>query len=202
MSDYPRETEVKLFTPELNIIQQRLESIGAKLIAPRIYERNMRYDNASKSLITSGIVLRLREDSRVRLTYKDPGVIENGIVSRTEIEVEVSDYSLMEAILGKLGYFPSMMYEKYRTTYKIMHTEVVLDEMPYGNFTEIEGDIDAIENVLDELRLSGHKRYTESYSRLFDYAKHHLKLTFNDLTFNNFEGIFATENVFQPPRDS
>jgi adenylate cyclase, class 2 len=201
MSDYPRETEVKLYTPELNIIQQRLESIGAKLIAPRIYERNMRYDNAARSLITSGIVLRLREDSRVRLTYKDPGVIESGIVTRTEIEVEVSDYSLMEAILGKLGYFPAMMYEKYRTTYKIMHTEVVLDEMPYGNFTEIEGDIDAIENVLDELRLSGHKRYTESYSRLFDYAKYNLKLSFNDLTFNNFEGIFAAESAFQPPKD-
>lgn len=199
MSEYPRETEVKLYTPELNVIQQRLESIGAKLIAPRIYERNMRYDNASKSLIAAGIVLRLREDSRVRLTYKDGGVIENGIVSRVELETEVGDYSQMEAILGKLGYFPSMMYEKYRTTYKIMHTEVVLDEMPYGNFTEIEGDIDAIENVLDELRLSGHKRYTESYSRLFDFVKHHMKLSFNDLTFNNFENIFVAENAFQSP---
>jgi hypothetical protein len=77
----------------------------------------------------------------------------------------------------------------------------VLDEMPYGNFTEIEGDIDAIENVLDELRLNGHKRYTESYTRLFDYAKHHLKLSFNDLTFNNFEGITASESMFQPPKD-
>lgn len=199
MSPDYQETEVKLYTPDLTLMQRRLESIGAKLIAPRIYERNMRYDTRDGNLIPQGIVLRLREDSRVRLTYKDPGRVERGVMIRHELEVDVSDYAIMEAILGKLGYFPTMMYEKYRTTYKIMQTEVVLDEMPYGNFTEIEGDIDAIENVIDELRLGGNRRYTVSYARLFDYVKENLKLTFNDLTFNNFEGIQVVESLFTPP---
>jgi len=34
-----------------------------------------------------------------------------------------------------------MMYEKYRTTFTIGSLEVVLDELPYGNFVEIEGPI-------------------------------------------------------------
>ncbi|MCU0511567.1 MAG: class IV adenylate cyclase [Anaerolineae bacterium] len=194
-----RETEVKLYTPDLELMQQRLEASGAKIIAPRVYERNMRYENADKTLAPRGIVLRLREDTRVRLTYKEPGTVDRGVVSRQELEVEIGDYATMEAILGKLGFYPAMMYEKYRTTYKLMHTEIVLDELPYGNFTEIEGDFDAIDNVMEELRLDSYKRYTASYVRLFDYVCYNLRLNLQNLTFNNFDGIHVPEAAFNPP---
>lgn len=196
MSSHYQEIEVKLYTPDLVAMQRRLESIGARLTSERVYERNVRYDTPEGTLSPTGQVLRLREDTRVRLTYKEPASYAEGVSSRTELEVEVSDFATMEAILGRLGYVPAMIYEKYRTTFKLMKTEVVLDEMPFGNFMEIEGDIDAIENVIDELRIGGQRRYVASYARLFENVKHNLKLDFPDLTFNSFEGIHVPENAF------
>jgi len=42
-------------------------------------------------------------------------------------------------VFEALGYAVYMMYEKYRTTFRLDNLEVVLDELPYGNFVEIEG---------------------------------------------------------------
>jgi len=195
------ETEVKLYIPHLELVQVRLERLGATLAAPRVYERNVRYENAEKSLTPSGIVVRLRQDSRARLTYKEGASVEDGVVSRAEIEVEVGDFDAMQTILGKLGYHPHLVYEKYRTTYELDGAEIVLDEMPYGSFVEVEGDKPTIEAVLKRLELGGAARYDGSYMTLFERAKRHLGLTFNDLTFANFKGINVPESAFQAMDD-
>ena len=52
---------------------------------------------------------------------------------------EVSSFDNAKALLEALGYRVSVMYEKYRTTYDWGGCEVTLDEMPYGDFAEIEG---------------------------------------------------------------
>src|SRR5262245_24120285 len=93
------ETETKLYVTDLQAVQKKLETAGATLKAPRVYERNVRYDDAKHSLTPKGIVVRLREDTRVRLTYKDDGEAKDGIVSRFEVEVEVSDFDAMATIL-------------------------------------------------------------------------------------------------------
>lgn len=191
------ETEVKLYVPYLEAVQARLETIGAKLTAPRIYERNVRYDNAERSMTPAGIVLRLRQDTRARLTYKAEGDVKNGITSRFEAEVEVSDFDAMETILGRLGYTPYMIYEKYRTTFELDGAEIVLDEMPYGNFVEIEGDEDTIEKVINRLGLQKAARYDGSYAVLFERARRALGLTFTDLTFANFKGVDVPESAFR-----
>lgn len=190
------ETEVKLYMPDLAGVQQRLEAAGAVLTAPRVYERNVRYDNRERTMTPHGMVIRLREDTRVRLTYKDDGTVENGITSRFEAEVEVSDFASMETILGKLGYTPYLTYEKYRTTYELDGTEVVLDEMPYGNFVEIEGDRAAIERVINVLGVGDARRYDGSYSTLFERVRQKLGLKFKDLTFANFEGVTVSSEDF------
>ncbi len=195
MTNYT-ETEVKLYVPHLELMQVRLERLGATLIAPRVFERNVRFENAERTLTVHGIVVRLRQDSRVRLTYKEAGTARDGIVSRTEIEVEVSDFAAMKALLGKLGYAPYMGYEKYRTTYEVDGTEVVLDEMPYGNFMEIEGGAEKIEQVIKRLELDTAHRYAESYSALFERVKQKMGLHFEDLTFENFKGVNVSEDAF------
>lgn len=191
------ETEVKLYVPHLEVVQVRLERLGAQLVVPRVYERNIRYDTADHALTPAGIVLRLRQDTRIRLTYKDSQSAQGGIISRFEAEVEVSDFDTMDTILRKLGYSAYMVYEKYRTTYELDGTEVVLDEMPYGNFVEIEGDTAAIERLIDRLELGNAKRYPASYVALFDNVRRNLGLDFDDLTFANFEGIAVPEAAFQ-----
>jgi adenylate cyclase class 2 len=190
------ETEVKLYVPDLEAVKGRLEAAGATLAASRIYERNVRYENVAHTLTASDIVLRLRQDSRVRLTYKEAARAQGGIVSRTEIEVEVGDFDAMQLILAKLGYTPYLVYEKYRTTYELDSAEVVLDEMPYGNFVEIEGEPAQIETIVARLELGSAWRSDASYMLLFERVKRRLGLTFNDLTFANFAGVTVPESAF------
>lgn len=193
------ETEVKIYTPNLDALREQLDAAGATIQQERIYERNVRYDTEDGTLTGRGVVLRLRQDSSVTLTYKEPGTIERGIITREEIEVEIADFAPMEAILGKLGYAPALIYEKYRTIYEMGGTEVMLDELPYGNFIEVEGSRDAIDAVLTELGLAEEERRGASYAKLFDYVKHHMELDFRDLTFDNFAGLDVPESAFIPP---
>ncbi len=191
------ETEVKLYIPHLEVVQARLERLGAKLAAPRIFERNVRYENAARTLTPAGIILRLRQDSRARLTYKGGGSIHDGIISRYEAEVEVSDFDTMATILAKLGFVPYMVYEKYRTTYELDGAEIVMDELPYGNFVEIEGDVEGIERAITRLELGSATRFPASYVALFDNVRRNLGLVFTNLTFANFEGVSVSESAFK-----
>ncbi len=198
-TDYT-ETEVKLHVPDLRAVEQRLLAAGAQLTAPRVFERNVRYDAADGALAASGQVLRLRADARVRLTYKGQGAaLGGGALTRFEAEVEVSDFDAMQTILARLGYTPYMVYEKYRTTYTLGETEVVLDELPYGSFVEVEGAAPAIEGVIARLGLEQARRYPRSYTALFDSVRRSLGLTFSDLTFANFAGIDVPARAFDAP---
>jgi len=188
------ETEVKFYVPDLRAVERRLLTLGAHLRAPRVYERNVRYDDTGYSLETTGSVLRLRQDTRVRLTYKGKGRVENGILSRTEIEVEVNDFEKMELILNSLGYTSTLIYEKYRTTYELEGAEITLDEMPYGTFVEIEGEASTIERLIPQLELTDLPRIPASYTAIFQKLKLALNLDMHDLTFANFESVRLPEN--------
>jgi adenylate cyclase class 2 len=191
------ETEVKLYCPNLSAIARKLIQAGAALAVPRVFERNVRYENADESLTASGIVVRLRHDYRTRLTYKGPGAAQDGIIARYEAEVEVSDFDTMHAILLHLGYHPHLIYEKFRTTYTLDDVEIVLDELPYGYFVEIEGSASAIEQTLHKLDIGSLPRYGQSYTALFEIVKQNLKLDFQHLTFENFDGITVPETAFK-----
>lgn len=184
-----QEVEVKLHTPDLAGVKSALEAAGATLLKPRVYERNVRYDSADGWLSTRGIVLRLRQDDAARLTFKADERVLDGISSRFEAEVEVSDFALMDVILHRLGYEVALVYEKYRTTYALDGAEVVLDELPYGNFTEIEGDAATIERVVARLGLAGARRMGGSYVYIFLRLKERLGLSARDCTFDNFRDM-------------
>ncbi|MEP7287144.1 MAG: class IV adenylate cyclase [Chloroflexota bacterium] len=191
------EVEAKIHVADLATIEQRLRDQDAALSAPRVYERNVRYEDAANTLLPTDRVLRLRYDTRARLTYKEPGEpASKGIASRVELEVTVSDFETTDLLLQKLGYHAEWIYEKYRTTYDFLGCEVVLDEMPYGNFIECEGDPAAIEQVLAALNLADAPRLTESYSDLFFRIKAQLGLAFQDLTFENFKAISVPHDIF------
>jgi adenylate cyclase class 2 len=197
------ETEVKVLVEGLAAVEWRLKALGATLRTPRLFERNVRYDDATRSLSRTERVLRLRLDDAARLTYKAPlGKAENGIASRTELEVTVSDFATMEAILAQLGFQALWVYEKYRTTYYLDECAVMLDEMPYGQFVEIEGDPAAIESLLTKLGLAGALRLPASYSVLFLKMKGLLALPFDDLTFENFRGVTVPPDAFERLRNS
>lgn len=199
MNETLSEVEVKFHIDDLKVIEAKLQSIGATLTKERVYERNIRYENADKTLTAQGIVVRLRQDTTTRLTYKEPPATlpDNFQLShRYEAEVEVSDFATMQTILGKLGYYHHMMYEKYRTTYTFESVEIVLDEMPYGNFIEIEGTDKTIEAAIIALGLESSDRIVTNYIYLFEVIKQALKLDVHDLSFANFEGVTVPKQLF------
>ena len=87
-----------------------------------------------------------------------------------------------------------LVYEKYRSAYMLGEVEISLDEMPFGNFCEVEGpDIESIKNTATLLDLDWEKRSTLSYLALFNNLKVKLGLAMRDLTFENFKEIKVTQ---------
>jgi adenylate cyclase, class 2 len=185
-----QEIEIKLYLTDLPAFRQRLEDLGAALIEPRLHEINLRYDTPNGDLTRTAQVLRLRQDNAAHLTYKGKGEASGGVYVRREIEFTVGDFEAARAFLEALGYTVSLMYEKYRTTYDLDGVMVTLDEMPFGNFSELEGpDAESIRRVAKKLGVNWEARIAESYTGLFAHLKKDLGLTFRDLSFENFNGI-------------
>ncbi len=192
-----QETELKMHVTDLDAIKARIEAAGGSVVAPRVFEKNIRFEDAHGELATASSVLRLRYDTRVRLTYKDGQKVHDQYGStRFEAEVEVSDFDTMQIILERLGFYPMFIYEKYRTTYELAGAEIMLDELPYGNFVEIEGEEATIRAVLDAVDFGKAKRYTNSYSVLFLVGQRNRGWPFRDLTFDNFKGVALDEAIF------
>jgi adenylate cyclase class 2 len=188
-----QELEVKLYLTNLPVFQKRLEVSGGRLLEPRLHEINLRYDTPDGELTRSLQVLRLRQDTAARLTYKGPGETLDGVHARREIEITVNDYKAAHALLEALGYEASLMYEKFRTTYELDDLQVTLDEMPFGNFTEIEGlNPERIHAAAEKLGVDWEARIVESYTSLFDRLRGVLGLTFRDLSFENFSELHVS----------
>lgn len=194
-----QELEVKFYVSELNELQKRLESIGAQVVQPRTHEVNLRFDTPDRDLTRTYQVLRLRHDTAIRLTYKGPSQVKGGVRARKEIEFVVSDFKAAQDLLEVLGYQVSMMYEKFRTEYILDGVYITLDEMPYGDFTEIEGpDPQSIQAINQRLGLDWDKRILESYNLLFERLRSILGFEFRDLSFANFKGLeinFSTIDI-------
>ena len=134
------------------------------------------------------------------VTYKGPSRGEGGASARQEIEFQVDDFEAARRVFEALGYRVVVMYEKYRATYRLGSVLFTLDEMPYGDFAEIEDagspDFDsaaaAIHAAADALGLNWETRITDSYLALFDSARSRLGLTARNLSFDEMQGITLT----------
>jgi adenylate cyclase class 2 len=190
MSTKNKELEVKYYISDLGELENHLKSMGASRLQPRTYEYNLRFDTPGGDLAQKYQILRLRKDTANRLTFKGAGTLVDGVRCRKEIEFMVSDFEDAKDLLESLGYRVNMIYEKYRTVYRFEPVLVTLDEMPFGNFIEIEGPEGAsIKEVSLKLGLKWNTRILDSYAILFQLACDKLGLRFNDLTFSNFENI-------------
>ncbi len=187
MNQNDMEIEAKFYLRDLTAFRQRLETLGAVQVKPRHHELNLRFDLPDGSLTRAHRVLRLRQDGRALLTYKGAGQEGTEVAVRQEVEVEVSDADACRRLLEALGYQVSMIYEKYRTTYLLGIVEIVLDEMPFGLFCEIEApDAGTIHQLAERLHLNWQARIAMGYYTLFDQLKAASGLNIRDLTFDNF----------------
>lgn len=198
MSKNNQEIEAKFAVRDLAPIQARLLEMGAVCIATRQMEFNLRYDAPDGHLSATGQVLRLRRYDDIRLTYKGPGLRSEGVLERTEIETTLGDFDSARQILESLGYTPIFLYEKYRAIWQLDENHVMLDEMPFGKFVEIESpDSEGVRALARRLGLDPHTSIPASYQALFERARVTRRLNFSDITFANFMGITITPEDFQ-----
>ena len=187
------ETEIKLLTPDLDDVRTNLSRKGAKLIRERSHELNLRFDHPSLNLLSKRVVLRLRRDQKNILTYKDNATLIDGIISRYELETTVESFDNTKNILLKMGFNVTDSYEKFRTAYSFQNVEIVLDELPYGNFVEIEGTHKDITETIQQLNLSTTSRINHSYLQLFylcqNWAEKEMNIKIRDFRFTDFSGI-------------
>jgi adenylate cyclase, class 2 len=188
------EVEVKFYAPDLTAVRHRLLTLGAEQTKERVYERNVRFDNEYGGLLHKRRLLRLRQDGTTRLTFKGdpPQAVVSEAKVREELELTVSDFDTAVTLLQRLGFQPVQIYEKYRETFQLGPVEVVLDELPFGNFIELEGEEAAIRAAAANLGLEWSQRILYNYLYLMALLQQRKNLPFADLTFDNFKQTAVT----------
>jgi len=190
MVENEQEIEAKFMVRDLQAVQRKLEALGGQLESPRVHEINLRFDTPAGELAAGRRVLRLRQDSRAVMTFKGPSQTGQEVSVRQEIEFEVGDFATARRLLEALGYRVAVMYEKYRTTYHLRELVVVLDEMPYGSFVEIEGrSAREIHAAANQIGLRWETRSALSYLALFEQARLAHNLPESDLSFEVLKSI-------------
>jgi adenylate cyclase class 2 len=167
--DSPLETEVKIRIDEASPAAQSIEAAGFSITQPREFESNTLYDTPNRSLLSAGVLLRLRQSGgRFMITWKGrskPGPHK----TRPEVETTVGSLAALDRILHELGYAPVFRYEKYRRIYQAPGDAglVTMDETPIGNFLELEGDGEWIDRTACRLGFAPSDYILDSYFRLY-----------------------------------
>jgi adenylate cyclase class 2 len=174
------EIELKIPVADVNDLQSRLPKLGFHLDTPRTFEHNTLYDTPNRDLRARREILRIRQyGSLCTITHKrQPDQQEPVDTTRYKIRIEtetaVAEGPALAEILLQLGYTAAFTYEKYRTEWS--HTtgpnseitaHLVIDETPIGNYAELEGPTEWIDQTLAALNIDHATCLTDSYGKLF-----------------------------------
>jgi len=181
------EIEAKFFLPSRMAMRKRILALGARSLSSRYLERNLRLDNPDARLAKRQALLRLRQGEINTITYKQ-GTAQ--FEAREEVEIEVDDFDQALELLTAIGFVITATYEKYREVFRIDPVTLMLDEVPFGCFLEIEGpELAAIQESTEALGLDWDSRVRKSYLAIFSCLREQLSLPFTEITFRNFEMI-------------
>jgi len=187
------EQEVKFFLEDPAQVRKRLSPLGARPYQPRMHEANIRFDTADGALTRAGRVLRLRKASQVILTYKQPEAAAAGTPAparrNLETEIIVDNLDKTSHLLQSLGFRPIVRYEKYREVFRWKSVLVMFDQLPFGNFLELEGpDLGELRQTAGQLDLDWRNALQTSYMGIFLALKKTYRLNFLEVSFENFSG--------------
>ena len=187
MNNEQREIEAKFYLSDLADLRLTLIGLGAVVIQERTLEQNWRFDDLQGRLQAENIVLRLRQDAQARMTYKR---VLSSLEERLEIECIVEDSGQARLILEALGYRVITSYEKYREIFRLEDHQIMLDELPFGCFAEIEGpDVECVRAMAQRLALDWERRVSRNYLGLFSLLKARKGWEFDDLSFERLASL-------------
>ena len=131
------EKKYRLNPKQRRAIERRLREVGATRHEFE-FEENTIYGGGRLDL--GGCALRLRRiGKRAILTFKQRLPNKSAIKHQIENETQIDKPEALNAILQSLGFQPALVYEKRRRRWQLGKAEIVIDELPFGLYMEIEG---------------------------------------------------------------
>ena len=169
------ELEAKMQVDDHASLRERLRAAGATRVG-MVMELNTFFDTPDHTLVAQDKGLRVRHTcdfesgaERHVVTYKGPQQ-DGDLKNREEIEMVADDGDQASLLLARLGYTPTLSFEKRRETWRVDECLVELDELPQlGCFVEIEGpDEEAVLEVREALDLDDRPLVKQSYIAMVD----------------------------------
>ena len=178
------EIEVKVPVPSLPAIRDRAVALGYEPVLPRHFEANILYDYPDRSLSLAGCLLRVRETPHhALLTFKGKLVQDPSYKVRPEVETRCESGQALSEIMENIGLRPFFRYEKFREEYRGEGGLLCLDELPFGQYLELEGDPVSIEALAKALELDPATFVKRSYADLYGEHCRSLGLPFGNIVF-------------------
>jgi len=183
-----KEVEIKFRVKNVRTLTRRLRAAGFQLVTKRTHEMNTLYDLPGQVLRQRGELLRLRKYGTTwTLTHKAKGEFGRH-KTRVETETPVADGRKLDRILRALRFAPSFRYEKFRAEWSDGQGHVVVDETPIGNFGEIEGPPQWIDETASKLGIAEANYITQNYADLFLEWKRQSESPAREMTFEAVSG--------------
>ncbi len=185
------EIEVKFLEIDIDILKNKLKSLGATFMGSFDYKRKA-YDFADRSLAEKNAWVRLRDEGdRVVLTYKQRFGIEKDILQgggMKEVETIVSDFVITDEFLSSIGMIQKFYEENKRERYILDNVEIDIDTWPMiPPYVELEGSTwNAVEAVSKKLGFDWSKHFKCSTMQIYE------KYGINE---NDYSVITFTEQI-------
>src|SRR5256714_15428457 len=168
------EKKYRLTKKNRRALEKQMRELGCES-KPIEFEENTIYGGGRLNF--GGCALRLRRingNERAYLTFKRRIPGKSPIKHQEEHEVTVADPDGMDWILNSLEFTPGLIYEKRRTRWKVGAAKVVIDELPFGLFMEIEAsvkEIKRVEKIINAEKIPAVMETYPSLTRQFGVAR-------------------------------
>jgi adenylate cyclase, class 2 len=158
------EKKYRLTAEQAQYVEDELADVAANFVGEDLEENTIYGGGVLDEKLA---VLRIRTTERKStMTYKRRIQNASDAKHQIEYETEISDPDSVAALFSELNFSPRLVYEKRRKTWKLRNTEIVLDELPFGRYMEIEGSITEIKEAEMILGIEDFEVENETYPRL------------------------------------
>ncbi len=158
------EKKYRLDEDQRRFVLAALDEVGAEFKGEDT-EENVIYGGGV--LDEKRAILRIRKtQDKTILTFKQRIQNESEVKQQIEYESEFADLDGLKKIVENLGFEPRLIYEKRRKTWRFRSVELVMDELPFGLYMEIEGSITAIKETEMLLDIEDFETEHETYPSL------------------------------------
>ena len=165
------EKKYRLTRDQRRAVEKRMRALSVKP-RPVEFEENTIYRGGNLKPGTRALRLR-RVNGRAILTFKERFPTKSPIKHQDENETGLADADATHAILNALGFKAALIYEKRRTRWDVGKATVVIDELPFGLFMEIEASEKEILRVEKKIGAEDFEAVTETYPTLTaKFGKH------------------------------